>query len=182
MENIKEYLKTQDINTDNITDNTLEQLYNKYQNYILSYTGIELEKIDTITDISLKKFNYKNYLIKEYPIDEIIEIKVDNNLINPNQYFVNLDSGIIRWKENITGNILTIKYLKRAKKETLNLIENLILDLLTYNLKEDKDIQSIKEGDVSITYNTNNSLSNNIKEKLEDLKNSQYSPKAQMIR
>ena len=107
MENIKEYLKTQDINTDNITDNTLEQLYNKYQNYILSYTGIELEKIDTITDISLKKFNYKNYLIKEYPIDEIIEIKVDNNLINPNQYFVNLDSGIIRWKENITGNILT---------------------------------------------------------------------------
>ena len=177
---IIEYLKTQNI--EETDTEKLQTLHNTYLNYILNETGIQIEETKTITDINTKKFNKKNYLINDYPITEIKEIKIDNKTIQQNQYLINLESGIIRWKTPQDGDTLKITYTKTIKTETLQQIENLILNLITYQLTENPDIQTIKEGDVSITYNTNNNLSNKIKEQLENLKNAQNTPTSKMIR
>lgn len=186
-ETIKEYLETNNIPTDDITDDDIDQLYNSYLNYILKTASINLDGQErTITDISLKKFNFPNYLLRDYPLKEITEIQIDNQIIPPTDYLVDLDNGIIRWKlRDITGEVLKIKYKTIISDEILDLIATILLDMIAYHSDQSdtKDIKTLKEGDVSITYDTDNSTSNRIYRNLDDLKNLYlYTPLSRMIR
>ena len=185
-ETIKQYLQTQGIDTTNINDNTITGIYNTYLNYILQQTGIQVEPTTaTYTDINETKFNNKNYILPTCPINSIEEIIIDNKKIPTTQYITNLESGIIRWKTQQEGDTLQVTYTTQIDEETIQLITATILDLIYYNLDTNpsKDIKTLKEGDISITYDSDNSTANKINKNLETLKNLNNTiPKSKMIR
>ena len=184
-EQIQQYLQTQGINIENITNEQLTNIYNTYLNYILTTTGITIEPTtNTYTDINYNKFNNINYILPICPV-KVESIKIDNQTISPNTYILNEDHGIIRWKTRQQGDTLTITYTSTPNDETLQLIGATILDLIYYTLDTNpsKDIKTLKEGDISITYDSDNNTSNKIKTNMETLKNMENTiPKSKMIR
>lgn len=185
-ETILTYLKSKNIDTTNLNDPLITEYYNTYLNYILTQTGLSLEpETKTINDVLINKFKNKNYLLYDYPIDELISVQVDDKEITPTEYYLDKTNGILRWKTIPIGEELQITYTTILEPETISLITATLLDLIYYNLDTNptKNITSLKEGDVSISYDTNNSTSTNIKNNLDKLKEiSNYKPLGKMIR
>lgn len=183
---IRQYLNTKNIDTTDTTDTEISNIYNTYLNYILTLTGINLNPTTiTHTNLTETQLQQPYYILPDAPITEIQELNIDNNLINPSSYYADLDNGIIRWKTQPTGNLITITYTKETDPETIQLIGATILDLITYTLdtNPNKDIKTLKEGDISITYDTDNNTTSRIYNNLETLKNIENTiPKSHMIR
>ena len=181
---LREYLETNEINTENIEDVELENLYNTHKNHLIKTTGINPESIEErIYDISLTKFKFQNYIINDYPIQEIKSIKIDGIELDKNKYYTNPSSGIIRWKVPLYGETLEINYQKQIPEEIENLIETIVYDSILNSIDKKEDIKSIKEGDISITYETENNLSNTINKNIEKLTELYYTkPYSKMIR
>lgn len=178
-EEISNYLKSKGIQSDTYTTETLSTKISLYKNYLLSLIGLSLDEEEhTITDIDEKIFDDKNYLLPNYPVTEIEYIKVEDKEINPDKYLIDKENGIIRWKDRtIIGEYLEIKYKTQIKDPSLiGLINTIISDMIYYDLNPatDKNLTSIHEGDVSITYNTSNSTGSRINSNINLLK-SKYS-------
>lgn len=172
-----DYLNSKGIDTSNIEDTTISSKINTYLNYLLSLIGISLDEEEhVLTDIQENVLEDEYYLLPYYPVTSIEYIKTEDNTIDPNDYLLDKENGIIRWKDAFTlyADYLEIKY--KSQLNTTNIIPllNIIIQDLIYddlNPEVNKDVSTLKEGDVSITYDRTNSTSNRINSNIEALKN-----------
>lgn len=179
---IRKYLKANKV-TEEYSDEDLNSLYTSYLNYILNKAGISLtEQTQQVTDINNKNFNIPNYLLPNYPVKEITEVKLDDEILDPEDYYIDKQNGIIRWKQELIGNVLEITYVIEPDEFIIDLINIIVLDMILYNISNNTDeISTVKEGDVSVSYNTNNSTSNRINNNMNDLLDAIDSGKARLI-
>lgn len=161
---LKEYLKSYGV-TSLISDSELESLYNLELNKLEGECGVSLsEKTHKIMDINNKKFMQVNYLLPDYPVKELISIKIDNQILTGEDYFIDLVNGIIHWRRVLSGNVLEIVYTSILDESLMKLCKSIIYDRILYNLGDKSDmISSVKEGDLSLTYNNTNSTSLRLK-------------------
>lgn len=143
---------------------------------IASETGLELNPTPH-TDVEFN-FNWdsKDYNIKHYPVKEIHHVKVDNKIICPKDYILDQNNGRLRFLKKLPkGEALIIEYLSCESESFINSkVLPLAYDMLLYTLDQSptKNASSVKEGDLSINYDTNTSLNALIINRLNDLKNS----------
>jgi hypothetical protein len=185
LEELRDYLKIMGIDETKYTDNVLEKLINFYTDYIMSYTGIDFDEHEhTVTDTN-PNFNYKNYLLGFYPVVEIEEILLDGKVINESDYKLDKQSGIIYWMNDLLdGDVLEIIYISQIHDTNLlNTFVTLLKDLIYCSLEPNNkgNIVSVKEGDVTVTYDSNSITSNLIINRLNLLKNSYYGSKTKII-
>lgn len=158
-----------------------QALLNQATNNILSYLGIYTLEPQTYTDKSLyNEHNPHQYLLKHYPVTELISVSITNKYTD---YTTQLDitedidydanTGIVRLKNhNIQYHTITITYKSGFPESILSSIESLITDTILLNsLPNDTgNVTSLKEGDLSISYNTAHTLAGSIQTRLDDLK------------
>ena len=179
VEDIQDYLKARNVDGSKYNDSDLKKLVDIYKDYILNLVGISLdEQEESVFDFKKDLFRVPNYLLPYYPVTLIESIQVDNEDILENQYYLDKNNGIIKWRDpNLSGELLEIKYKYQLNNEfLLNLIRNIILDMIVSSADKDSttNLKTIKEGDISITYDTTDSTNARINTNLNNLKNYCY--------
>lgn len=171
---VKNYLKLQGINIE-LTDDELEALIYFEINQIEAETGRELKitsHIDTEFHFNTSRMEYN---LKHYPVTEILEVSIDNQIISSENYVVNKDVGIIKFIKQLPPycNVLKVDYTsKETDNWILTNVQPLLLDMIKYRLNNTplKNVASVKEGDVSVNYDTANSEYTLITQRLKQLR------------
>lgn len=173
-------LKVDGVEADNYSDEELNQLvtyYTRLFNNLISFNYIAREYNEYIP-----LFEYtSSVLINHYPIQEISTLTIENkDYINKLKH-VNAESGLIYFTEPVLGD-LQITYMSGWSEEDIEaIIQPVIFDLIVYGVKYGAEgiITSLREGDVSVSYDVNSSLTN-IRSRISDL-NKRFGVKARMI-
>ncbi|MBX7076660.1 MAG: hypothetical protein K1X33_05040 [Methanobacteriaceae archaeon] len=185
LDDLREYLKIKGIDDSLYTDNVLEKLINFYTDYIVSYTGIDFDEHEHTVVDTCPIFRTNSYLLGFYPVVEIESIELDGNVINESSYKLDKNNGIIYWiDDSIDGDVLEIVYISQIRDNLiLNTFVPLLKDMIYCSLEPNNkgNIVSVKEGDVTVTYDSNSTMSNFIINRLDLLKNLYYGSKTQMI-
>lgn len=164
IEDIKELLKAHDINED-IEDDTIQTLINE---------AVSLVNIEGINEVNhedyTKEFNSDVYLTSYFPIiTQTVLCAVDGKLVTPAKI---LKNGIIHFDKTYYGE-LEVSYTtgipSSEYEDSINLI---VLFMLQEQMNNPQGLSSIKEGDVTLSYNTskNSIYLNNIRDVIEDLR------------
>ena len=152
---------------------------------IASETGLELNPT-AHTDVDFN-FNWdsQDYNVRYYPIYEIHKVKVDNKCIRSKYYILDSDNGRLHFLKKLPkGEVLIVEYMSCESYSFFNSkVLPLAYDMLLYSLDKSptKNASSIKEGDLSVNYDTNTSLNAMIINRLNDLKNSRRGVVTRML-
>lgn len=171
IEELKTFLTSKSIS---FPEEQLENIVQIQLMKIQSETGRELESTSH-TDVEFNfNFNSTSYNIKHYPVEEIKSVKVDDEYITSDMYILDKENGRIKFLSKLNkGNALIVEYVS---KESDNFIKSkiipLLYDMVYYDLQDDKlkNISSMSEKNVSVSYDTNTSLNATIIQRLEKLK------------
>lgn len=164
------------ISSEEVDLSKYESLLEHQINKIASETGLEL-KPTPHTDVEFN-FNWdsQDYNIKHYPVHEIHKVKVDNKCICPKDYILDKNNGRLRFLKKLhKGEALIIEYTSCESYSFINSkILPLAYDMVLFTLDQSptKNASSVKEGDLSINYDTGTSFNALIVQRLNDLKNS----------
>jgi hypothetical protein len=170
---LRTLLKFEGINLDDYTDDELTILAESKVNELAGLLGLDVNPVhrkQTVTD-------YKGEIIRLdfYPVYDFNKITVDGECLHPNRYHVDYRLGLVYLHDYIIGTV-EIKYISGLPDDfMINTVNPLIKDMVTYSLTYNKlgmggPVSSIKEGDVSVNYDTNNSLGNRITNQITDIK------------
>lgn len=167
-------LKFEGISLDNYTDNELNVLIKSKITELKGLIGID------ITPVHRRQYNRKfkgdTLRLDHYPIYDLASVKLDGCRVHECDYDINMDLGIIYFNNRLSGD-LEVKYLSGIHDDVLNnsiipLVREMVAYALTYNHAGVGDaVSSIKEGDVSVNYDTNNGRGSRINNRITDLKN-----------
>ena len=152
---------------------------------IASETGLELNPT-AHTDVDFN-FNWESqdYNVRYYPVNEIHQVRVDNKCICPKDYILDKDKGRLHFLKKLPkGEALIVEYMSCESDSYFNSkVLPLAYDMLLYSLDKSptKNASSIKEGDLSVNYDTNTSLNAMIINRLNDLKNSRRGVVTRML-
>lgn len=116
-------------------------------------------------------FNNKKLIVDFFPVLEINSLKIDETIIEDVDYEIDNDLGIIYFKNTHQG-FLKLEYVAGLTEEQYNqYITPLLLDMMKYNLSDDtfKDVSSMTEGNVSISYDSNLGQGALIQQKISEL-------------
>ena len=176
MFNIDEFrtlLKFEGISLDDYTDEELNILINSKITELKGLLGLD------IIPVHRRQFNHNfngdTLRLDFYPVYDIAEVTLNNCPVRGHDFNVNPDLGIIYFNDIKRGDI-EIKYLSGLPDDVLNnsiipLVREMVIYALTYNKAGVGDaVSSIKEGDVSINYDTNNGRGSRINSRIADLK------------
>jgi hypothetical protein len=106
-----------------------------------------------------------------FPVTTINSITVDDEVIVTEEYRLDCNDGVLYLKNPLHGLLKVVYMIGLSEEDYTQYILPLILDMLKYNLSNgwDKDASSIKEGDVSVNYDTSLSLGALIQNRLNNL-------------
>ena len=131
-------------------------------------------------------------LLDYYPVQEITTFRIDGNEMeeiitnddtSPYSYILNNDAGIIYLDKKYLNSSYIVEYQSGLSEEEIQTsIMPLIIDMIIYHLDDgfDKDATSIKEGDITVSYNSNLNKGALIQLKLNELHN-KYNTLARII-
>lgn len=185
IEFVKSFLTSKNISLESYTEEDLMNMLQLQIMKIESETGLNLSSVPRV-DMELN-FNWdsQDYNMKHYPVDNVFRVKVDHKLVCPQDYIVDKENGRLRFLKKLDeGEALIVQY---TSKESDSFITSKILplayDMLLYELDQSpaKNASSIKENDVSINFDTGNSLGAMINQRLADLKQSRRKPLTRML-
>ena len=182
---LKSFLTSKNISLDDYTDESLKLLFQSQIDKIIAETNLEL-KPTPHTDVDFNfNWNSVDYNIKHYPIHSIRKIKVDNKNICHNDYILDRENGRLKFLKKLPeGKALIVEYMS-CESDTFiqSKILPLAYDMLLYDLDKSptKNASSIKEKDVSLNFDTNNSLITLINQRMTNLKNSRRKPITRML-
>ena len=162
VEELRRYLQLHGVNTEDISDQDLEDLITLTLEEIEVITGAPISSPRSINEYEPSFIN-GIYVTDYYPITEP-EIELDGEIVTANH--IDYDKGIIYFKPKISGE-LTVSYNIQVLDEAL--INNLIANMIIKNLEGDslnRSYSSVKEGDVSVTYASGTGL--DVESKIED--------------
>ena len=121
-------------------------------------------------------FHYDTLRLNYYPVRKIASVKINGQPLHPERYHADYELGLIYFHEHISGDV-EIKYLSGVNDDVFQsriapLIRDMVAYTLTYNqLQLGDGVSSIKEGDVSVNYDTSNNRGNRINKRVEELRN-----------
>lgn len=181
---LEHFLTSHNISLENESGN-LESLLQVQFDKIASETGLELDPTPH-TDVDFN-FNWdsRDYNLKHYPVHSIHKVKVDNKCICPENYILDKENGRLRFLKKLhKGEALIVEYLS-CESETFikSKVLPLAYDMLLYDLDTSptKNASSVKENNVSINFDTGNSIGTRINQRLSDLKTSRRKPLTRML-
>ena len=182
---VKSFLTSKNISLESYSDEDITNLLELQLMKIESETGLNLAPVPH-TDMELN-FNWdsQDYNLKHYPVKDIFLVKVDHTRICPRDYILDKENGRLRFLKKLDeGEALIIQYTSKESDSFINSkILPLAYDMLLYELDQSpaKNASSIKENNVSINFDTNNSLGVLINQRLADLKQSRRKPLTRML-
>lgn len=158
-------------------------------NKLLSRVKVEVnQKLDfpvTATSFTQtqKSFNGSVLVVDMFPLQSIRSLKIGEYCLHEDKdYQINFDDGIIYFNRTWNG-FLRLEYIAGLTDNDYNTyITPLILQLLEYHLDKtpNKDASSIKEGEITITYDNTTLTSNRINTMIQEL-NNRYTTFLRMI-
>lgn len=174
-ESLETFLTSNNISIENEDLSHYEKLLQLQLKRIASETGLEL-KPTAHTDVDFNfNFDSLDYNVHHYPIHEIHQVKVDNKKICPHDYIMDKENGRLHFLKKLPkGESLIIEYTScESDSFIFSKVLPLAYDMLLYSLDQSptKNASSIKEGDLSISYDTGTSLNAVLINRLNDLKN-----------
>lgn len=112
--------------------------------------------------------NAKCVLLDFFPVTSITNISINDSVPD---YYLDSPDGLIYFKHRQHGLLQVTYFVGLSGEDYAQYILPLIFDMLKYNLMTgwDKDASSIKEGDVSVNYDTSISLGALIQSRLNAL-------------
>lgn len=170
-------LKFEGINLDNYTDDELKILAESKVNELSGLLGLDINPVHRLQTVT--QFKGEIVRLDFYPVYDFDSIRVNGECICRKDYHVDFRLGLIYLHKFISGDV-EIKYISGLSDDFItNTINPLIKDMITYTVTYNQwgmggPVSSIKEGDVSVNYDTSNSLGNRINNTIADIK-SRYS-------
>ena len=185
---LKTFLTSNNISLEEEEDEDLskyEQLLILQFQKIASETGLELDPT-AHTDVDFNfNFDSLDYNVHHYPIHEIHQVKVDNKKICPHDYILDKENGRLHFLKKLPkGEALIVEYMSCESDSFIHSkVLPLAFDMLLYDLDQSptKNASSVKEGDLSINYDTSTSLNALIIQRLDDLKNTRRGVVTRML-
>lgn len=186
IEEIKKLLQANGVDIEN-TEN-LETILQIVEGQIEQAIGFPLTPTNRK---QIQKTQGNTILLDHYPVLQITKFKIDEKDMEettdtkkpPYSYLLDKEAGIIYLDKKYPHSHYIIEYqsgLTEEEKQTS--ILPLIIDMITYHLDEgfNKDATSIKEGDITVSYNSNLNQGALIQLKLNELHN-KYNTLARII-
>lgn len=170
---LRTLLKFEGIDLTNYTDDELTILVNSKSYELSGLIGLDIEpkhRSQRVTD-----FKGNTLRLEFYPVYDLASIKYNHCPLKHCDYHLDRDLGIIHFDDYLHGTI-EVKYLSGLSDDTMNaLINPLLKDMVAYTLTYNKlgspeGVSSIKEGDVSVNYDTSNSRGSRIANSINDIK------------
>lgn len=159
--------------TTSLSDEDYTVLLKHKLNYILSIVGLNSTEPSTYTDTLLDYDGNRHVLLHHYPVIELQSVLIDGKTINTDEYNLNKNNGVIKFTSRRQDGILTIQYTAGLTTSQIStILEPLLLDWVMYDVNPENTgvISSIKEGDVSVNYDTTNSELIQLTNRLNDFK------------
>lgn len=166
-----------------------EEISEDELNILMNSKLTELESLVSvdITPKTRKQYDFhfsgKKFELNFYPVRELTKLTLDD--VEFTDFLLNDDLGIIYFDKYVSGK-LKVEYVSGLSDHEINsyfnpLLQEMILYTMTMrNIAGDGVLSSIKEGDVSINYDTSNSRGNRIWLRINELK-SMYSTRVRMV-
>lgn len=143
---------------------------------------LELELGLPLTPKSVKKiernFDDDQIIVEFFPINEINVLKIGEKILTNEDYFLNESGGIIYLTENHKG-MLYLEYSYALDESEWKPLLDLMVEYENDN-SWDKDASSIKENNVTVSYDTSVGKGARIQSMIVDLRN-KYSCVVEMI-
>ena len=170
---LRTLLKFEGIDLSDYSDDELEILADSKLKELTGLLGIDVTPVHRKQYVS--HFKGKKLRLDFYPVLTVVEIEYSLKDLNPCEYHIDYDLGVITFKEPLRGDI-EIKYLSGLSDDVLDalivpLLREMIAYTFTYNQYGFGDgVSAIREGDVSINYDTSNSRGSRITNSINDIK------------
>lgn len=173
LDTIRANLKANNIET-SLNDDELNSLIDSEINKIIMITGRDIKPVPR-EDIDLN-FNprTRQYNLEYYPVSSITSIKLDDEFVAACDYVVDYKNGIIKFLKCLKPcNTFKVEYISQEsdlflKNKIIPLLNSMIL--YTCNPDKSKDATSVKEGDVSLNYDSTQSDYSKINSQLISLR------------
>ena len=119
-------------------------------------------------------YNMKILELRYYPVTTINDFTLNGKQINEADYILDENLGVIYFNHTTIGNII-ISYTVQLPSNVIDTLVNpLIVDMFTHMLNGDNtgngEISSIKEVDVTVSYDTSSNLYASIMSRIGQLK------------
>lgn len=181
-EKVRTLLKFEGVTVD-FTDEELQVLVDSKIDELEGLIGADIRPHDRQKTIG--KFKGKSIQLNFYPVINVADVVINGFHLKKYEYGVNYDLGIIYFNHLVRGHVTVYYTTGMSDRDFSFVVAPLIKDMVSYalnyneGLKFNKGISgegtiaSLKEGDVSIgfSYDTSLSLGNRIYTRIEDLKN-----------
>lgn len=184
-EELRDYLIANGVDESELQDlSLLQKFIDLKKEEIIALTGLPISPV--FRKEFRKQFKGTLFETNWYPISEICNFKVDDIVLNDEDYVLDEDNGIIFLNKNLKG-FLVIEYVHKVSSEFItSKINPLISSMVLYHIDESEnsfgEISSIHEMDTSISYDTSNSLGNRIYAMINSLKtNNGYSARIRWL-
>ena len=170
---LRTLLKFEGITLDEYSDDELKILAESKLTELSALTGLDINPVHRKQTIT--HFSGEIIRLDFYPVYDFNNITCDGRCLHHKDYHVDIQLGLIYLHKYITGNI-EVRYLSGVSDDFMNsTVTPLIKDMITYAVTYNKwgmggPVSSIKEGDVSVNYDTSNSLGNRIANTIADIK------------
>lgn len=177
-EELSKYLEFKGVDTTDLTPEDLDYFIRLKQEEIQSFTGVPIFPVQH--EYFKRRFHSDQVVLPFYPVSEIISLRINGE--EPETiYDVIAETGVIYFDKQVRG-VLRIDYKAQLSNSSLvELIDPLIRDMAEYDLSQDPTMgaTSVKEGDVSIGYDSSLSLGSRILQQLDYLRN--YIPRVRWL-
>ena len=170
---IRTLLKFEGINLDNFTDEELDLLIDSKISEIESLTGLAIKPKHRRQVESYFKGNMIR--LEFYPVIDFNRLLICDTCVCSKHYSINLELGIIYLDKIYKGSVV-VEYMSGQNDDFIdNIIAPLVKDMVAYAVTYNKfgmggPVSSIKEGDVSVNYDTNNGYGSRIANAITDMK------------
>lgn len=173
----------QNKNYDVYSTEELQTIIDNYTIELAGLCGLEIEPTSH-TDVTSKQSPYKVLELNYYPVSEIESITVDDRTVSSDDYVLKKDSGVIMFKSIIIPSdvFVTVEYKSCADSYVLDkLFKPLLRTYIQYQLAHvsNEPLSSVKEGNVQLNYDSNNSSYSVLKSRIEYIRN--YYARVEML-
>lgn len=172
LENLKEQLSLEGVPFE-LSDEQLGLLLTNVINELTGYTNVPITPTN-------HKTIHRDWIgdmleLDYYPVRNITSLKIGSKTLTDDDYVLDESLGILYFNSHLSG-MLVIEYCCLVSDDVINNFVNpLLFDIIKYrlttNFSSDGVMSSMKEGDVSVNFDTSSSLGNLIQGRINDLKN-----------
>lgn len=160
----------------------LEQLLNSTINKLQGLTGLSINPQER--DVLIFEYTGRMLQFDFYPVQCVNQLCIDEKIIEEEKYVLDCSLGVLYFKDIMDGT-LKCKYTTYVPEDIIDsLVNPLLVDMLSHDINKgfnwEGEYSTVKEGDVSISYDTSTGLYSSINDRINNLK-FMYSGRAKLL-